>query len=177
MTSEGEESSLRRSRQLSGAACLTLRQLWHTLLPFFYTFISCHSVYPTPYLSALFVFKSSLTCPSSKACHHLVYNCFKGLRRVLETPTALNLTWQPGIVRSLFLSVSLIFVLWGMSVMVVRNSLCVVSHSSVNLHQFVSHSDILNRRFPSFLSFAGAPVQAVRFSQGKWLIFLQRWLF
>lgn len=108
MTSErGREerrcSPLRRllvcwSRQQNGAACLTLCQLRHTLLPFFSTFISYHSVYPAPYLSAPFVFKSSLTCPSSAACHHLVYNCFKALKRVLETAMALNLTRQPGIV-------------------------------------------------------------------------------
>lgn len=100
-----------RAGSKKGAACLTLRQLWHTLPPLFYTFISCRSVYPAPYLSALFVFKHSLTCPSSEACHHLVYNCFKGLKRVLQTPTVVNLTWQPGIVQSLFLSVLHISVL------------------------------------------------------------------
>lgn len=60
--------------------------------------------------------------------------------------------------------------------MVVRNSLCVIIHSSLNLHQFVSHSDILNHRFPSFMSPVSAPVHVLRISQGKWLILPQHWL-
>lgn len=92
MTLEAEREERRCSRRLAcfvragsekGAACLTLRQLWRPPPPPFYTL---HSVSPAPYLSALFVFRSRSTCPSSQACHHLLYYCFKGLKRVLETP-------------------------------------------------------------------------------------------
>lgn len=40
--------------------------------------------------------------------------------------------------------------------MVARNSLWVIIHSSVHLHQFVSHSNILNHRFSSFVSTVSA---------------------
>lgn len=57
--------------------------------------------------------------------------------------------------------------------MVGLNSLCVIIHSALKLHQFVSHSDILSHRFSSFMSSMSAPVHVLRFLQGKWLIFLQ----
>lgn len=40
--------------------------------------------------------------------------------------------------------------------MVARNSLWVIIHGSVHLHQFVSHSNILNHRFSSFVSSVSA---------------------